>query len=45
MHAAVEKGYVKIVEELLKYGARVNKLYKSTLGKGSIPLHVATKNR
>ena len=42
MHAAVEKGCVKIVEELLTYGAHVNKLYKSALGKGS--LHVAIKS-
>jgi ankyrin repeat protein len=45
LHAAVEKGYFKIVEELLKYGIDVNKLYKSTYGKGSMPLHVATKNK
>ena len=44
MHAAVEKGCVKIFEELLTYSAHVNKLYKSALGKGSIPLHVAIKS-
>jgi len=36
---------LKMVEELLKYGIDVNKLYKSTYGKGYMPLHVATKNK
>jgi ankyrin repeat protein len=45
LHAAVEKGYLKIVEELLKYGADVNMLYNSTSGKVYMPLHVATKNK
>ena len=44
MYSAVKNGYLELVKELLKYGAHVNKLYKSTLGKASIPLHVATKN-
>jgi ankyrin repeat protein len=45
LHAAVEKGHLKIVEELLKYGTDVNMLYKPTYGIGSMPLHVAAKNR
>jgi len=45
LHAAVEKGYLKIVEEFLKYGTDVNKLYKSTYGKGYMPLHVAARNK
>jgi ankyrin repeat protein len=45
LHAAVEKGYLKIVEELFKYGTDVNMLGKSTSGKGYMPLHVAAKNK
>jgi len=45
LHAAVEKGYLKIVDELLKYDTDVNKLYKSKYGKGYMPLHVAAKNK
>ena len=36
--------YHAAVEELLKYGAHINKSHKLTLGKGSSPLRVATKN-
>ena len=35
--AAVEKGYLKIVEELLKYGTDVNMLFKSTYVEGYMP--------
>jgi ankyrin repeat protein len=42
---AVRKGYLKIVEEFLKYGVDVNKLYKSTYGIGYMPLHFATINK
>jgi ankyrin repeat protein len=42
---AVEKGYLKIVDKLLKYGTDVNKLYKSTYGIGCMLLHVASKNK
>jgi ankyrin repeat protein len=45
LRAAVEKGYLKIVEELLKYGIDVNKLYKLTRGRDYIPLHFATKSK
>ena len=44
LHAAVKKGYLKIVEQLLKHGTEVNKLYKS-YGRGCMPLHVAAKNK
>jgi len=42
---AVGKGYLKIVEVLLKYGIDVNMLYKSGYGIGYMPLHVATENK
>jgi ankyrin repeat protein len=42
LHAAVGKGYLRIVEAPLKYGTDVNMLYGST---GCMPLHVATKNK
>jgi len=45
LHAAVEKGYLKTVEEHLKYGIDVNKLYKSKYGIHYMPLHFATKNK
>jgi ankyrin repeat protein len=44
LHAAVEKGYLKIVEDLLKCGVDVNMLYKPTYGTGYMPLHVATRS-
>ncbi|MEY2393612.1 ankyrin repeat domain-containing protein [Wolbachia endosymbiont of Tettigetta isshikii] len=43
LHAAVEKGYLKIVEDLLKYGADVNTLHNSTSKEGFTPLHSAAK--
>jgi ankyrin repeat protein len=43
LHAAVEKGCLKIVEELLKYGIDI-RLCKSTSAKGYMPLHVVAKN-
>ena len=43
LYAAVEKGYLKIVEEILKYGIDVNKLYKPTYAIGCVPLHVAAQ--
>ncbi|CAL1682579.1 unnamed protein product [Lasius platythorax] len=43
LHAAVEKGYLEIVQELLKYGTDVNMLYNSR--KGFMPLRIATKNK
>ncbi|KAK2706047.1 hypothetical protein QYM36_016161, partial [Artemia franciscana] len=40
--SAVEKGYVKIVDDFLKYGANVNMLFgRSRNGKGLTPLHIA----
>ena len=45
LHAAAEKGYLKIVEELLKYGTDVNVLCSATYEKGYLPLHVAIKNK
>jgi len=44
LHAAFEKGCLKTVEELLKYGTGVNTLYK-TSGIGYMPLHVVNKNK
>jgi len=43
LHAAVKKGYLKIVEELLEYGIDVNKLYKLTYGREYMPLQFAIK--
>ena len=40
---AVQGGYLKIVEELLKYGVDVNKLQKSPYGGNYMPLHFASK--
>ncbi|XP_076676923.1 uncharacterized protein LOC143373487 [Andrena cerasifolii] len=45
LHAAVRKGYLTIVEELLKYGHDVNMVDNSGPRKGCTPLHVATKNK
>ncbi|XP_065564438.1 serine/threonine-protein phosphatase 6 regulatory ankyrin repeat subunit B-like [Artemia franciscana] len=46
LHAAVEKGYVKIVEDFLKYGANVNTLFgRSRHGKGLTLLHIAVINK
>ncbi|KAK2715890.1 hypothetical protein QYM36_010456 [Artemia franciscana] len=46
LHAAFEKGYVKIVEDFLKYGANVNTLLgPSGHGKGLTPLHIAVINK
>ena len=42
MYAAVKKGYLELIEELLKHGTGVNMLCNSTSGKGYIPLHVAS---
>ncbi|XP_076655935.1 uncharacterized protein LOC143360718 isoform X2 [Halictus rubicundus] len=42
---AVEKGYLKIVEDMLKYGANVNMLHSSRSKKGFTPLHSAAKNK
>ena len=44
MYAAVENGYLELVEELLKHGTDANMLCNSVSGEGCIPLHVATKN-
>ena len=43
LHAAVQKGYLTIVEELLKYSTDVNILCNSTSINDSMLLHVATK--
>ena len=41
-----QKGYVKIVEDFLKYGANVNTLFgRSGNGKGLTPLHITFKNK
>lgn len=45
MHAAVEKRYVELVEELLKHSTDDNMSSDSTFVKDSILLHVAIKNR
>ncbi|XP_076684322.1 uncharacterized protein LOC143377176 [Andrena cerasifolii] len=45
LHTAVSKGYLTIVEELLKYGHDVNMVNYSGPRKGCTPLHVATKNK
>ena len=45
LHTAVDKGYLKIVEDLLKYGADVNMLHNSTSKKNCTPLHSAAKNK
>jgi len=45
LHAAVQKRYLIIIEELLKYGIDVNKLYKSTYGGDFMPLYFATQNK
>ncbi|XP_076547719.1 uncharacterized protein LOC117610162 [Osmia lignaria lignaria] len=44
LYTAVEKGYLKIVEDLLKYGANVNTLHSSMYKKGFTPLHNAANN-
>jgi ankyrin repeat protein len=44
LHAAVEKGYLKVVEEFLKYGIDVNMLYKRKYRSYTL-LHVATKTK
>ena len=45
LHAAVQKGYLTIVEELLKYSTDVNILCNSTSINDSMLLHVATEYR
>ena len=42
MYAAIKKGYLELIKELLKNGIDVNMLCKSTYGKDYIPLHVAS---
>ena len=44
LHAAIEKGCLTIVEQLLKYDTDVNKLYNIS-GRGYMALHTATKKR
>ena len=44
MHAAVENGYLELVEDMLKRGTGANMLCNSVTREGYIPLHVATKS-
>ena len=44
MHAAIAKGYVEIVKELLKHSTDADMFYKGTSKKRCTPLHVATIN-
>ncbi|MFP3016684.1 MAG: ankyrin repeat domain-containing protein, partial [Wolbachia sp.] len=43
--AAVEKGYLEIVEDLLRYGADVNMLHNSMCKEDFTPLHSAAKKK
>ena len=45
LHTAVEKGYLTIVEQLLRYGADVNVLDNSMYRNAWTPLHVAVRNK
>ncbi|XP_076288512.1 transient receptor potential cation channel subfamily A member 1-like [Lasioglossum baleicum] len=43
LNTAVEKGYLNIVEDLLKYGADINRLNRSRFGRDLTALHSAVK--
>ncbi|XP_076284339.1 uncharacterized protein LOC143210928 [Lasioglossum baleicum] len=45
LNVAVEKGYLKNVEDLLKYGADVNMLERPRFGESLTPLHSAVKSK
>ncbi|CAG9765617.1 unnamed protein product [Ceutorhynchus assimilis] len=46
LHAAIENGYLKIVEDIFKYATEVNMLLNSTSTKGGLtPLHNAAKKK